>query len=245
MRALRYVFDLCRAVHASLGFKREAFGLIIFFLLIRFYEPARSYLAARGFAEAPDVPGLWSSIAFAGVYLYVHLLAHAVALQNAARPSLVMRILDPSQRYDTYVALGNRIVRLFHLEVENPSRSRTARKVSVTLVSYHQTGDKKVVDIRHKLKVANSDAEQLDLNPLARVAFELSGVVANGNGRVEPAEERDSQTFSILPAGSGTIRVVAEASDTPATEARYLLYIDTAGTMTIKPQAEVSNLDRE
>jgi hypothetical protein len=245
MRAFRYVFDVGRVVHASLGLKREAFGLVIFLVLIWFYEPARTYVAARGFSEAPDVPGLWTAIAFAGVYLYLHLLVYAVALVHTAQPALIMRILDPSQRYDTYVALGNRVVRLFHLEVENPSTSKTARDVSVTLVSYHQTGDKKVVDIRHKLKVANSDAEQLDLNPLARVAFELGGVVANGNGRVEPAEERDSQTFSILPAGSGTIRVVAEASDTPATEARYLLYIDTAGTMTIKPQAEVSNLDRE
>jgi len=130
------------------------------------------------------------------------------------------------------------------LEIENPSTSRTARNVCVTLVSYHQTGDKKVVDIRHKLKVANSDAEQLDLNPRARVAFELGGVVANGAGRVEPAEERDSQTFSILPAGSGTIRVMAEAAEMPAREEQYTLYIDSVGSMTIKPQAEVWNLDR-
>ena len=242
MRAFWYVFEVGRVVHASLGLKREAIGLIIFFLLFRFYEPARSYIAARGFTEAPDVPGLWSAVAFTGLYLYLHLLAHTVALRHAARPGLVMRILDPSQRYDTYVALGNRVVRLFHLEVENPSTSRTARNVSVTLVSYHQTGDKKVVDIRSKLKVANSDAEELDLNPLARVAFELGGVAANGTGRTEPAEERDSQTFSILPAGSGTIRVVAEASDMPATEEQYTLYIDSVGTMTIKPQADCANV---
>ena len=244
MRAFRYAFEVVRVVHASLGLKREAFGLIIVVLLIRFYEPARGYLAERGFAEVPDVPAMWTAVAFAGVYLYLHLLAYAVELQSAARPGLVMRILDPSQRYDTYVALGNRVVRLFHLEVENPSPSRTARKVSVTLVSYHLTGDKKVVDIRSKLKVANSDAEELDLNPRARVAFELGGVVANGGDRVEPAEERNSQTFSILPAGSGTVRVLAEGADIPAVEERYTLYIDSAGTMTIKPQAEVSDLGR-
>jgi hypothetical protein len=242
MRAFRYVWNVARVVHASLGLKREAVGLIVFFLLFRFYEPARSYLAARGFTEAPDVPGLWTAIAFAGLYLYLHLLAHAVALQHTARAGLVMRILDPSQRYDTYVALGNRVLRLFHLEVENTSRTMTARNVSVTLVSYHQTGDKKVVDIRSKLKVANSDAEEVDLNPRARVAFELGGVVANGTGRMEPAEERDSQTFSILPAGSGTIRVVAEASDVPATEEQYTLYIDSVGSMTIKPQADCSSV---
>ena len=242
MRAFWYGWNIARVVHASLGLKREAVGLIIFFLLIRFYEPARSYLAARGFTEAPDVPGLWTAIAFAGLYLYLHLLAHAVALEHTARPELVMRILDPSQRYDTYVALGNRVLRLFHLEVENTSRTRTARNVSVTLVSYHQTGDMKVVDIRSRLKVANSDAEKLDLNPRARVAFELGGVVANGSERMEPAEERENQTFSILPAGSGTIRVVAEASDIPATEEQYTLYIDSVGSMTIKPQADCANV---
>ena len=245
MRALWYVWDVGKVVHASLGLKREAFGLIVVVLLLRFYEPARSYLTARGFSEAPDVPGLWTAVAFTGLYLYVHLLAHAVALEQAAQPSLVMRILDPSQRYETYVALGNRVLRLFHLEVENPSRSRTARNVSVTLVSYHQSGDKKVVDIRHKLKVANSDAEALDLNPRARVAFELGGVAVNGAGGPEPAEERDSQTFSILPAGSGTIRVMADASGIPAKEEHFTLYIDSVGTMTIKPQAEVSDVGRE
>jgi hypothetical protein len=244
MRVFRYVFEVGRVVHASLGLKREAFGLVIVVLLIRFYEPVRGYLAAQGFAEVPDVPAMWSAAAFVGVYLYLHLLSYAVALQGAARPGLVMRILDPSQRYDTYVALGNRVVRLFHLEVENLSASRTARKVSVTLVSYHLTGDKKVVDIRSKLKVANSDAEELDLNPRARVAFELGGVVANGGARVEPAEERDSQTFSILPAGSGTVRVMAGGANVPAIEERYTLYIDSAGTMTIRPQAEVSDLGR-
>jgi hypothetical protein len=238
MRALSYVWDVFRIVHASLGLKRVAFGLIVFFLLIRFYEPARIYFAARGVDGFPDVPGLWPALAFAGLYLYLNLLAHAVTLEHTARPGLVMRILDPSQRYDTYVALGNRVMRLFHLEVENPSRSRTARNVSVTLQSYHQTGDKKVVDIRSKLKVANSEAEELDLNPRARVAFELCGIVVDGSGRLEPAEERDGQTFSILPVGSGTIRVVAEARDVPAREEQYTLYVDSIGTMTIKPQAD-------
>jgi hypothetical protein len=244
MRVLTYVLNIGRVVHASLGLKRIAFGLIVFLLLMRFYEPARSYLAARGYPEVPDVPSLWSAIVFAGLYLYLSLLAHAVALEHAARPGLVMRVLDPGQRYNTYVVLGNRVLRLFHLEVENPSRSRTAHNVSVTLVSYHQTGDKKMVDIRHKLKVANSDAEVLDLNPRARVAFELGGVVANGNGRLEPAEERDGQTFSILPAGSGTIRVMAEASDMPTREEQFTLYIDSAGTMTIKPQGDGARASR-
>jgi hypothetical protein len=242
MRAFRYVFDVGRVVHASLGLKREAFGLVIFLVLIWFYEPARTYVAARGFSEAPDVPGLWTAIAFVGVYLYLHLLVYAVALVHTAQPALIMRILDPSQRYDTYVALGNRVVRLFHLEVENPSTSKTARDVSVTLVSYHQTGDKKVVDIRHKLKVANSDSEELDLNPRARVAFELGGVVANGSAKMAPTEERENQTFSILPAGSGTICVQAISADTPAREEHYTLYIDSVGTMTIRPQAEIANV---
>lgn len=241
MRVLGYVLDVGRAVHASLGLKREAFGLIVVFLLIRFYEPARSHLVAHGFIEVPDVPAVWTALAFAGLYLSLHLLAHAVALERAARPGLVMRLLDPSQRYDTYVALGNRVVRLFHLEVENPSRSRTARNVSVTLVSYHLTGDKKAVDIRHKLKIANSDAEVLDLNPRARVAFELAGVVANGGAKLEPTEERDGQTFSILPPGSGTVHVVAQAAHMPVREERYTLYIDSVGTMTIRPQAEAAN----
>jgi hypothetical protein len=244
MRALTYVLDVVRVVHASLGLKKFAFGLVVFVLLIHFYEPARSYLAARGYPEVPEVPGLWSAIIFAGLYLYLNLLVHAATLEHSARPTLVMKILDPGQRYNTYVVLGNRVLRLFHLEVQNPSRSRTAHNVSVTLVSYHLTGDKKVVDIRHKLKVANSDAEVLDLNPRARVAFELGGVVANGNGPLEPAEERDDQTFSILPAGSGTLSVMAEASDVPTREEQFTLYIDSAGTMTIRPQGDGTRATR-
>jgi hypothetical protein len=53
---------------------------------------------------------------------------------------------------------------------------------------------------------------------------------------LELAEARDVQTFSILPVGSGTIRIVAETDDAPSTERQYTLYIDTVGAMTIKPQ---------
>ena len=237
MRALVYVWDALRTVHASLGLKSEVIGLVVTFLLFRFYEQGRGYLEAQGFHGWPEVPGAWPAMAFAGLYFSWHLLRHAVALERSARPSLAIRILDPSQRYDTYVALGNRVVRLYHLEVENTSKSSAARDVSVTLVSYHQTGDKKLVDIRSKLKVANSDTESLDLNPLARVAFELCGIVVNGSERVEPTDERDGQTFSIVPVGSGIIRVIAEARDVPSIEEQYMLYINSTGAMTIKPQS--------
>jgi hypothetical protein len=49
------------------------------------------------------------------------------------------------------------------------------------------------------------------------------------------AEEREGQTFSILPPGSGTIRVLVGARDVAATEQSYTVYIDTTGSMTIKP----------
>jgi hypothetical protein len=237
MRVLVYVWDALRTVHASLGPMREIAGLTVFVLILFFYAQGRDYLEAQGYGHVPEVAGAWPAMAFAGLYLSWHLLRHAVALERSARPSLVMRILDPSQRYDTYVALGNRVVRLYHLEVENTSTSTAARDVSVTLVSYHQTGDKKLVDIRSRLKVANSDTESLDLNPRARVAFELCGIVVNGGERVEPTDERESQTFSIVPVGSGMITVMAGARDVPSIEVQYLLYISSIGAMTIKPQA--------
>src|SRR5262249_2221568 len=160
---------------------------------------AGAYLDAHGFNAWPAVPGIWPAIVFAILYLYWHLLRHAVAFEYEARPGMRTQILDPGQRYDTYVALGNRVLRLYHLEVMNPSRSQTARNVSVTLLSYQLTGDKKVVDIRARLKVANSDAEELDLNPQGRVAFELCGVEVDGSVPTTPAEAREEQTFSILP----------------------------------------------
>jgi hypothetical protein len=85
------------------------------------------------------------------------------------------------------------------------------------------------------LKVANSNAERLDLNPGARVVFELGGIEMQGADTGVVAEERDGQTFSILPAGSGTIRVLVGARDVPATEQSYTVYIDTTGKMTIRP----------
>jgi hypothetical protein len=69
------------------------------------------------------------------------------------------------------------------------------------------------------------------------VAFELCGIVVNGGERVEPTEERESQTFSIVPVGSGVISVMASARDVPSIEEQYTLYIDSIGAMTIKPQS--------
>jgi hypothetical protein len=106
----------------------------------------------------------------------------------------------------------------------------------VTLVDYQKAGDGRAVDIRARLKIANSEAEQIDLNPGARVAFELCGVDVNG-GETATAEARETQTFSIVPAGSGMLRVFAEARDAPAQEERLMVYIDTNGAMTIRPQA--------
>lgn len=240
MWVFSYIWDAVRVIHASLGLKREAIALIVSILLFSLYERGRAYLEAQGYHGLPDASGVGAATAFAGVYVGWHLLRHAVALERGARPILAMRILDPSQRYDTYVALGNRVLRLYHLEVENTSKHRAARNVSVTLMSYQLAGDRKLVDIRSRLKVANSDAEKLDLNPRGRVAFELGGIVVNGLERPEPTEERESQTFSILPVGSGTITVVAEADDAPSRTEQYMLYIDSVGAMTIKPQADVA-----
>ena len=59
------------------------------------------------------------------------------------------------------------------------------------------------------------------------------------NGTAPAAvEERAEQTFSILPNGSGSIRVFVAARNTPSLEEEYRVYIDTTGSMTIKPQAE-------
>ncbi len=174
--------------------------------------------------------------AFAVLYLLWHAVRYAATLERHAKPILSLKILDPSERYETYVALGNRVLRLYHLEVENVSRSKTAKKVSVALELYQKIGDKKLVDIRSKLKVANSDTEQLDLQPLGRVVFELCGVEADGADTMGLAEPRESQTFSILPVGSGTIRVIGEAVGAPSRDERYTLYIDLKGAMTIKPQ---------
>jgi hypothetical protein len=229
-----------RTIHSSLGLKREAFGLIISTLLAGFYEPAKAYLSAHGARGLPNIEGVWLAAIFAGCYLLWHLLRHAVALEHNARPKLSLTILDPGQRYDTYVALGNRLLRLYHLEVANLSNFRTATRVAVSLKSYQLAGDKKAVDIRSKLKVANSDAEEIDLKPLASVVFELCGVDANGADTRGLAETRDGQTFSILPAGSGTIRIVAEADDAPTVEKQYTVYINTVGAMTIKPQQAAS-----
>ena len=233
---LSFVWDCLRTIHSSLGLKREALGLVVSFLLYRFSEPARGYLSAQGLRDLPDVRGAWLAVAFAGLYLLWHLLLHAVALEHKVRPKLSFKILDPSQRYDTYVSLGDRLLRLYHLEVANLSKSRTARRVAVSLESYQQTGDKKLVDIRSKLKVANSSTEEIDLKPLGRVVFELCGVATNGADALELSEARDDQTFSILPVGSGTIKVIAESDDAPSTEKQYTLYVDSIGAMTIKPQ---------
>lgn len=234
------MWDCLRTIHSSLGLKREAFGLIISTLLTGFYEPAKAYLSAHGIRGLPDIEGVWLAAIFAGCYLLWHLLRHAIALERKARPKLSLTILDPGQRYDTYVALGNRLLRLYHLEVANLSNFTTATRVAVSLKSYQLAGDKKVVDIRSKLKVANSDAEEIDLKPLASVVFELCGVDANGADTRGLAETREGQTFSILPAGSGIIRIVAEADDALTVEKQYTVYINTVGAMTIKPQQAAS-----
>ena len=204
MRVLVYVWDAFRTLHASLGLAREILGLVVFVLILWFYAEGRGYLAAQGFGHLPEVAAAWPAMVFAGLFLSWHLLRHAVLLERSARPSLAMRILDPSKRYDTYVALGNRVVRLYHLEVENTSKARAARDVSVTLVSYHRTGDKRLVDIRSKLKVANSDTESLNLNPRARVAFELCGIEVNGGERVEPTEEEKARPFRLCRSGAAS-----------------------------------------
>lgn len=237
MRAISRVLSGFRIVHASLGLKREAIIVLILLLPLLFHPEVRNYLAARGLADWPVVDGAMPALVLAAGYLYWRLLRHSVLFEDAARPCLTARILDPGQRYDTYVALGNRMLRLYHLEVENTSTSRTARAALVTLVDYRRSGDVKVVDIRSPLKVANSDAERVDLNPGARVVFELCGVEVNGTTPAS-VEERTQQTFSILPNGSGSIRVFVEARNTPPREEEYRVYIDSTGSMTIKPQAK-------
>ena len=90
-------------------------------------------------------------------------------------------------------------------------------------------------------KVANSDAETLDLNPGARVAFELCGIEVPGAGQAA-IEEREEQNFSILRPGAATIRVAVQAQDAPTRREQYRVYIYTTGAMTIKPQAETTGV---
>ena len=235
-----FVRDALRVLHASLGVGREIFGLTVCLVLLSFYEPGRTYLASQGFRELPQVPGAWVAAAFASLFLIWHILRYAIVLQRATMPTLSLKLLDPSERYETYVSLGNRLLRLYHVELENGSHSKSANNASVSLESYQQAGDKRCVEIRAKLKVANSDVEEMDLKPRGRVIFELFGVDAIGADAAERAEERESQTFSIVPVGSGVIRLLAEASNAPAKEEHYTLYVDHTGTMTIKPQAASS-----
>ena len=236
MRFFAWVWNGARIVHASLGFRRELLVLLILLLPLLFHPQAQAYLNQRGITDWPVVDGTTPAVLVAGAYLYWRLLRHVIILEVVSRPSLELRMLDPGERYATLVALGNRMLRLYHLEVVNTSRFRTARRVAVTLVDYQKAGDGRAVDIRARLKIANSEAEQIDLNPGARVAFELCGVDVNG-AETATAEAREAQTFSIVPAGSGMLRVFAEARDAPAQEERLMVYIDTNGAMTIRPQA--------
>ena len=237
MRALfSYVWDAVRIICASLGLLRGAVGIVVGFLLFRFYDQFGAYLSEQGFRHLPSIRGAWVAAAFATLYLLWHVLRYAVALERDAKPILSLKILDPSECYETYVALGNRLLRLYHVEVANFSRTRTAKNVSVSLETYQKIGDKKLVDIRSRLKVANSDAEEAELKPRGRAAFELFGVEANGADTLGLAETREAQTFSILPVGSGNIAVVATADRVPPTNEHYTLYIDLTGSMTIKPQ---------
>ncbi len=233
---LAFVWEAIRALNVSLGLARALLGLGLGVAIFHFYAPARDYLASKGVEGLPDVPGMWLALAFGALFLIWHLLRYAVALQRGAKPVLALRILDPSERYETYVALGNRLLRLYHVELQNASRSIPARRTSVSLECYRLAGDKRKVDIRSKLKVANSDAEEVDLKPRGRVVFELCGVEAIGDEAAAAAEPRDGQTFSIVPLGCGTVRLLAEAANAPALEANYTLYVDQRGTMTIKPQ---------
>lgn len=236
MGLLSWLWNGARIVHESLGFRRELFVAAILMLPLAFHPEVRTYLAARGVADWPVVDAALPAVVVAGSYLYWRLIRHAVIFEYVARPTLNIRMLDPGQRYDTYVALGNRMLRLYHVEVENASRYRAAHGVSVQLLDYQKAGDSRQVDIRAHLKVANSDAEELDLNPGARVVFELCGIEVNGAQPASP-ETRGEQTFSIVPAGSGTLRLVAEARDAPARAEELRLYVDTNGTMTIRPQS--------
>jgi len=236
MKLLSWIWSGARIVHGSLGIRRELLVLAILLTPLVFHPGMRTYLAARGVGDWPVVDAAMPAVVVAGTYLYWRLLRHAVTIEHISRPLLVMRMLDPGQRYDTFVALGNRMLRLYYVEVTNSSRFKTARDVAVTLLDYQKAGDSRRVEIRARLKVANSDADTIDLNPGARVAFELCGIEASG---IEPAapEDRSEQTFSIVPPGSGTLRLVAEARDAAALEEEMRLYVDTSGKMTIKPQS--------
>jgi hypothetical protein len=233
-----FVWDAMRALFASLGFSRAVLGGAACVAIAVFYAPAKQQLALKGFDSLPDVPGGWIAFVFGSLFVVWNLLRYAVVLQRGAKPVLSLKILDPGERYETYVVLGNRLLRLYHVEVENASRSKPARRTTVSLETYQMAGDKRMVDIRSKLKVANSEAEEIDLKPRGRVIFELCGVEAvEVKAETASAEERDGQTFSIVPSGSGTIRLLAEADNAPAVEEHYMLYVDSRGVMTIKPQA--------
>jgi hypothetical protein len=234
--ALAYLWDAIRVLSASLGLIRALLGLGLTLVILHFYGIARDGRGAQGLHGLPDVPPAWLAAAFAALFLLWHLLRYAIALQRGARPALAMRILDPGERYETYVAVGNRLLRLYHLELRNVSSSMPANKATVSIESYRLAGDRRAVDIRSKLKVANSDAEEIDLKPQGRVVFELCGVETGGAEASDRAETREDQTFSIVPAGSGTITVLAEAQNAPAREEHYTLYVDARGAMTIKPQ---------
>ncbi|MEI9901466.1 MAG: hypothetical protein WDN31_16490 [Hyphomicrobium sp.] len=239
MRLLSWVWNGARIVHESLGLKREILVLAILLMPLAFHPETRTFLAARGISDWPVVDASMPAVVIAGSYLYWRLIRHAVIFEYVARPTLVVRMLDPGQRYDTYVALGNRMLRIYHVEIENASRYRAAHDVAIQLVDYQKAGDSRRVDIRSRLKVANSEAEALDLNPGARVVFELCGIEVSSTQSLAP-EARDEQTFAIVPVGSGTLRIVAEARDAPAREEELRLYVDTNGTMTIKPQSSAA-----
>lgn len=236
MRLLAWFWNAARIIHESLGLKRELLVLLILLMPLAFHENVRAYMAARGVSDWPVVEAAMPAVLVAGTYLYWRLIRHVVIMEYLSRPTLTIRMLDPGQRYDTYVALGNRMLRIYHVEIANTSMFKTARDVSVTLVDYQKAGDSRRVEIRSRLKVANSDAETLDINPGARVVFELCGIEVHG-GEPIAAETRDTQTFSIIPAGSGTLRLFAESRDAPACEDELRLYVDTNGSMTIRPQS--------
>jgi hypothetical protein len=236
MRLLAWLWNAARIVHESLGLRRELFVLLILLMPLAFHENVRAYLATRGVNDWPVVEAAMPAVLVAGTYLYWRLIRHVVIVEYLSRPTLTIRMLDPGQRYDTYVALGNRMLRIYHVEIANASMFKTARDVSVTLIDYQKAGDSRRVEIRSRLKVANSDAETLDLNPGARVAFELCGIEVHGAEAVA-TEAREAQTFSIIPAGSGTLHLIAESRDAPSREDELRLYVDTNGSMTIKPQS--------
>jgi hypothetical protein len=236
MRLLAWFWNAARIVHESLGLKRELFVLLILLMPLVFHDNVRVYMATRGVNDWPVVDATMPAVLVAGTYLYWRLIRHVVIIEYLSRPTLVLRMLDPGQRYDTYVSLGNRVLRIYHVEITNASMFKTARDVSVTLIDYQKAGDARRVEIRSRLKVANSDAETLDLNPGAHVAFELCGIEVQGSQAIA-AESRETQTFSIIPAGSGTLRLFAESRDAPSREDELRLYVDTNGSMTIKPQS--------